>query len=917
MANKIDQFWELFKAVSGDSSADVTDSANAIAKSDRTKVESYFSNVIDQYTFSTTDYNRLRKFLIDLYATHRSQTTISLSSTDPHALTNSDLDELFRSMGYDLSASLKGFDENPLEQKVQFFLDLVNLYKVKGTPQSLVDVLQYYGVTEVDIYEFFLKKDTISSLFFDGKAVAGTTVNPSDLALPYSNVTASDPHWLYTQNQILQLDQLNKINLPSKTPYIGIQPTVDLEGAEVSIISRHVQDEYDYYQTHGTVPSATAEITYIGETRSFLELYLSCIYMFNKLYDQGSDSANRFICYDGTNEDNEILIINEFESITQGKVETRDDLRTRYNSYIDLFSRPVAQNFLVDENTAATLLNTIAPDIKSSLDSAGQPLEVLYSLLKDLALWVRANIGFGFVNFGFILFGLQQFFTDLRPVIEFFKPYRARILLLENLQIRNRLFNTVVVEDSISYDVNLEFHDFLTADSTPCCSEDDSTCTNTVSVCKREFVGSVPSYNWRGLWQSGTSYSVDDAVSADEADHYICIQAHTAGLETRPDNGADWALYWQLMSQITCSDSTTASYYSRETFDCDSYFDIGAVSDIKQDINIEIQQEHYDSLKCPAIDGTGFVTSEILDVSFIQNYSTSIPSGGDHIVIYTEQTMPDTNYGIGLSVRFDPTVDPTEVPVQFAFLVTDKSQSSFEVTLSGSTPSDNYYIDWYVVDNTCASSIQIDTTSNSFTVNLSETQPDTNYSIAGTVRNIVDSNPSIYGFTIADKTTTSFRVILSGDIDSSNYMFDYFVCSGDMHDNTTFPVGHRDVTITLPQPLLHDTYPLTTVVETNDPSIYTWSVIQKTSTGFTVRLSGYTDSTGYNLSWIIPDSSYPGIETIDYYQSGGFRDFDEDGVFDCTFGFDLVQITIEDAIKYILQESGYYLLLEDGARIIL
>ena len=316
MANKIDQFWEIFKAVAGDTSADVTESTNAIAKSDRTKVESYFSNVIDQYSFETPDYNRLRKFLIDLYATHRTKSTVSLSSTDPHALTNSDLDELFRSMGYDLSSSLRGFDENPLEQKVQFFLDLVNLYKVKGTPQSLVDVLQYYGVTEVDIYEFFLKKDAPGSLFFEGKGVAGTTINPSDIGIPYNSLTSTDPHWLYTAQQILQLDQINKINLPSKTPYLGVQPVVDVEGAEMAIINRYVQDQYDYYETHGTVPPPDAEITYIGETRSLLELYLSCIYMFNKLFDVGSDLPTRFLCYDGTNIDNEVEIIDEFTALT-------------------------------------------------------------------------------------------------------------------------------------------------------------------------------------------------------------------------------------------------------------------------------------------------------------------------------------------------------------------------------------------------------------------------------------------------------------------------------------------------------------------------------------------------------------------------------------------------------------------------
>jgi len=56
---------------------------------------------------------------------------------------------------------------------------------------------------------------------------------------------------------------------------------------------------------------------------------------------------------------------------------------------------------------------------------------------------------------------------------------------------------------------------------------------------------------------------------------------------------------------------------------------------------------------------------------------------------------------------------------------------------------------------------------------------------------------------------------------------------------------------------------------------------------------------------------------IQYYQSGGFRDFDSEGTFDCTHGFDLVQITVEDVIAYLLQETGFYLLQENGARIIL
>ena len=89
-----------------------------------------------------------------------------------------------------------------------------------------------------------------------------------------------------------------------------------------------------------------------------------------------------------------------------------------------------------------------------------------------------------------------------------------------------------------------------------------------------------------------------------------------------------------------------------------------------------------------------------------------------------------------------------------------------------------------------------------------------------------------------------------------------------------------------------------------------------------------------------------------YYQSGGFENFDgvpswdgttfvqnrvwngssydfidtttplymfvedTEGKFDCTHGFDLVQIEIASDLQYILQENGDYLLQENGDRII-
>jgi hypothetical protein len=45
------------------------------------------------------------------------------------------------------------------------------------------------------------------------------------------------------------------------------------------------------------------------------------------------------------------------------------------------------------------------------------------------------------------------------------------------------------------------------------------------------------------------------------------------------------------------------------------------------------------------------------------------------------------------------------------------------------------------------------------------------------------------------------------------------------------------------------------------------------------------------------------------------RDFDEEGTFDCTYSMDEVLIKVEDAINFLLLESGSYILLEDGYRI--
>lgn len=626
----VDNFWDLLTAASGDTVDGLTDVLDSLAKDSKAKGQIYFDTVLSGAPPSQEpDWIRLKNFLLDWYSAHQTIASASSKITDPRTLTNSDLDELFRSFGYNYSTQLKGPDENPIDLKINFFLDLVNLYKRKGTPQAIFEVLQYYGVTKLDIYEFFIKLQSEESLIFEGSAVAGTSTNPSKLVFDYDRLASNDPHWLYTEQQILDLQQINDINLPSKTPYLGVRPVASIDGSEIGILIRLVQDQFQYYLDHGTPPTSNAEISEIGEVVSLLELYLSIVYVFNKQYNVGQVGDN-FLCYDGTN-NNITTIIDEFDIIT-AKPTNRAGILTGLESFYDGFTREMPRNFLQNKADAGIFLQVINPSLKSALDSStlSNP-DLLFNLMKDLSSWVRINLGYGFVNMGFIMFGLDSFFSELKPVMDFFKPYRARLLLLELLEISNPLFNSVIVEDLWEgLIIQTIEHDFVTGNGHPCCTELDFDSTDSYNVC--------------------------------------------------------------------LNDSTTNLYYQRETFDCGSYFDVGAVTDLLQtDFFPFIEEIRRIPLICvpPDFDSTAIVMNELI------YDSTSADANG---ILHTELTTGGfANFDE--SGNFDCPTGFDEVWIQ----VYEESSSSSSVSsssVSSSSSSQSIFC-----EGSCTDTFSIDSTS--------------------------------------------------------------------------------------------------------------------------------------------------------------------------------------------------------------
>jgi len=954
---KIDLFLKVLEFLANNDPDELTKVIQASSKSEQAKLEEFFSNVVDQTPFATDDYLRLRKFFIDLFASIRTLITATRQSGDPHALTNSDLDELFRSFGYPYSSKLRGFDENPLEQKVQFFLDLVNLYKVKGTPQSLVDVLQYYGVTDVDIYEFLLKLKSEDQLFFEGKVVAGTSFQTFPISIPFNNLTEGDPHWFYTEEEILQLNQTNKIKLPSQTPYLGIQPIMELDGVEFSLISRQVQDQFQTWVTTGQLPPADAEISFIGETKSFLELYLSTVYLFNTLFEVGKDS-DRFFCYDGTNADDYQLVVDEFQTIT-GEPIRRCDLNDNENlnppppnselivsesycadsklvQFYDLFTRPSTSNFLVDRDTAGIILAQMNPTLKQQLDSLGEPLEVLFSLLKDLALWVRNTIGHGFLSFGFALFGIYEFFKELKDVISFFKPYHARLLLFELLQIKNRLFNSIELRDSFYSTIGFVYHDFHTADSIPCCHS-DSTSQICVSIprCRRTFFSSPQNTVWKGIWQEDIVYSVNDVVSADflTSSHYVCLQNHTSSDSTKPGVGSNWTTYWQQLSYIDCSDEIDEPlFHSRDLYDCGSYHDIGVSTDLPRNLFVEITDEIHDNLVCPrasyfdSTDADVVVTSEILQED--SKHSAHLPFGTKSIFIELSESMTTTNYSLILTLR-ELSGNAEIVPL----LIRQKTVDSFVVEVPSELEHDSYYLNWYTSETTNAgiSNIPIDSTSMFVSTPVSCLDK----VVLISIENSIDSSPIFVDAIVENVTTTGFYVRFSDTIPTSNYKLNWVVCEGYLTGSESLAAGTTELTISLPVEIPYSTYPLVCSLSCQSSSLTnSVCIIEQTATYFKVRFKDPIENDTFSLKWSVGDLDDLSTVVLSYYQSAGFRNFDgipvfdsgqgnyvyqegTQGRFDCTFGFDLVQIFAESIVTedYLLKEDGFYLLQENGDRI--
>lgn len=276
-------FWDILNYLKTGTSATLDNNLKVTSSADKTTANAFFDRVVDQVPFSTDDYNRLRSFFIDWYASFRTMISTHKFAGQLFNLPEEDIEEFIKSFGYEYPENLLTF-----RTKVAFFLDLVNLYKIKGSPEALLSVMEYHDIANCDILEYWVEKDpSTGNIIFVGKSNLRGTIDSSlipDKIVSFNNMTENDPHWMQTEAEILALANQNKIALPSPSPYISVRGRMNLQeiNLTICIIRRKAEDQLYIYQTAGTL-TKDIPILALNVVISLLELYCAIIYTYSRI----------------------------------------------------------------------------------------------------------------------------------------------------------------------------------------------------------------------------------------------------------------------------------------------------------------------------------------------------------------------------------------------------------------------------------------------------------------------------------------------------------------------------------------------------------------------------------------------------------------------------------------------------------
>ena len=284
------------------------------------------------------------------------------------------------------------------------------------------------------------------------------------------------------------------INLPSKSPYFSLRIYYDLVGvnATMAIINKIITDQYDNWFVTQILPEQNAFISTIGSYASFLELYLSMVYIFNSRNKTRTIEPERYAHYfeDPTGNYDQIMtdfyelhVDGYYEEYDPGSGTSikrkldREHRELELNKWYANFSRQFTLSFIQQPEDVGIILSQLNPQLKNRLDEIIDIypfVDLLGPFLYDFQVWITSYLGNTSANLAFLVLGEEEIVRQLSPIIDFFKPYHARLIALDMaFTINDRLNDSILMDDPHVEQIVETTWDYASCDGDPCCDDDN------------------------------------------------------------------------------------------------------------------------------------------------------------------------------------------------------------------------------------------------------------------------------------------------------------------------------------------------------------------------------------------------------------------------------------------------------------
>ena len=287
--------------------------------------------------------------------------------------------------------------------------------------------------------------------------------SPQTINLALNSIKFFYREVLQSKDKIESLLLSNKISLPSKSPYYSLSSIFSLYNITISlsILFRIVEDQYDRFMLGLELPYNTP-VKNLGSVLPILHVYVATCYAFQKMFGDGVlTTFTQYNCYDGIVDylgdppvpHNLSNLTEIYEELITRPI-SRDDRTTRIQSIVDDWSRPMSQNFLNSINASEPLLDALNPEFKTIIDSwfdTGDESYLITYLIGTLDNWIRLNVDSKSPSLVITMLGLG-FRKELYEILNFFKPYRARLAFMDTaFSFKNPLTESIRLDYWCSY----------------------------------------------------------------------------------------------------------------------------------------------------------------------------------------------------------------------------------------------------------------------------------------------------------------------------------------------------------------------------------------------------------------------------------------------------------------------------------